>query len=64
MGFALNTFNQKYTDFSTDLLSLIEDKEEDDLMPDSSDFSDLWICRNDAQNYVIVGDPAVRLRFE
>ncbi|MFX0183071.1 MAG: hypothetical protein ACFE95_08325 [Candidatus Hodarchaeota archaeon] len=63
VGFAVNTFNQKYTDLSTDLLSMIEDKEEDDLMPDPLDFTDLWICRNDAQNYVILGDPAVHLMF-
>jgi hypothetical protein len=63
VGFAVTSFNQKYADLSTDLLSLIEDKEEDGLLPDSADLSDLWICRNDAQNYVIVGDPAVRLRF-
>lgn len=63
VGFAVSTFNQKYTDYSTDLLSLIEDKEEDNMMLDPSDFADLWICRNDAQNYVIIGDPAACLRF-
>ena len=41
MGFALSTFNQERTECSTDLLSLIEDKEGDELMPDPSDFADL-----------------------
>lgn len=63
VGYAVTAFNQKYSDYSTDLLSLIEDLEEDDIMPDPDNLGDLWICRNDAQNYVIIGDPAVRLRF-
>jgi len=63
VGFAVTAFNQRYSDLSVDLLSLIEDKEETGQLPDSLNFSDLWVCRNDAQNYVIVGDPAVHLRF-
>lgn len=63
VGYAVDVFNKKYSDYSTDLLSLIEDLEEDGVEPDPYELGDLWICRNDAQNYVIVGDPAVRLRF-
>ncbi len=63
VGFALMSFKQKYTDISTDLLSLIERNQKTALLPDPAEFMDLWICRNDAQNYVIIGDPAVRLRF-
>jgi hypothetical protein len=64
VGFAVATFNQKYSDLSVDLLSIIEDIEDTGQLPDSSEFMDLWVCRNDAQNYVIIGDPAVRLSFE
>lgn len=64
VGFAVMAFNHRYSDLSTDLLSLIEDQEETGEWPDSLDFADLWICRNDAQNYAIVGDPAVSLTFE
>jgi hypothetical protein len=63
VGFATKAFGQKYADLSTDLLSLVEDLEETGLWPEPVNFADLWICRNDAQNYVIIGDPAVRLRF-
>jgi hypothetical protein len=63
VGYAVTAFNQKYSDLSTDLLGMMEDLEEDDIEPDPEDLGDLWICRNDAQNYAIVGDPAVRLRF-
>lgn len=64
VGFALMTFNQKYSDLSTDLLNLIEAREKTGRVPDPANFSDLWVCRSDAQNYVIIGDPAVRLRLE
>jgi hypothetical protein len=63
VGYAVTAFNQKYSDLSTDLLSVIEDLEENDISPDPEDLGDLWICRNDAQNYAIIGDPAVHLRF-
>jgi hypothetical protein len=64
VGFAVNAFNQKYTDYSTDLLNMIKGRDKDGQTPDPADFADLWICRNDAQNYVTIGDPAVRLRFD
>jgi hypothetical protein len=41
VGLALNIFNQEHTDRSTDLPSLIEDKEGDELMRAPSDFADL-----------------------
>jgi hypothetical protein len=63
VGYAMTAFSQKYADLSIDLLNLIEGMEETNQLPNPAELSDLWICRNDAQNYVIVGDPAVRLRF-
>jgi len=57
VGHAVKSFYQKLFFYDQVLTSLMED--EDDLAA----LADLWICRNDVQNYVIVGDPAVRLRF-
>jgi hypothetical protein len=66
VGFSVSAFNEKYAETSTGLLSLIEDMEEEAMPPDQiqSQLADLWICRNDAQNYIVIGDPAVRLKFE
>jgi hypothetical protein len=64
VGFAVNAFSQKHADLSVELLDLIEDYERDDLPPDPASLSSLWISRNDAQNYVVIGDPAVRLSFD
>jgi hypothetical protein len=64
IGFAVTAFNQKYAEISTSLLSLIEDMDETGKLPEPTNMADLWICRNDAQNYVVIGDPAVHLGFE
>lgn len=63
VGYSIMAFNRKYADLSVDLLSIVEDMQDFGIDPDPDELTDLWICRNDAQNYVIVGDPAVTLRF-
>ena len=32
--------------------------------PRDAEMAAIWVERNDAQNYVLLGDPAVRLRVE
>jgi hypothetical protein len=63
VGHATKDISEKYANLSADLLSLIG--------PDSSGtpatdakLVNTWIERNDAQNYVLLGDPAVRLRLD
>ena len=60
IGWALEYFAQRYAELAAELAA---EREELDLGKevDAKWLSDLWIARNDARNYVLLGDPAVRL---
>jgi hypothetical protein len=60
---ALKDFNERYAQLSSSLSSLPEDIGFGAEIPDS-ELAQLWIERNDAPNYVIVSDPAARLRVD
>jgi hypothetical protein len=72
LGFVLNgspvghavtqQFGQKYSALSTDLLSATSPTAPAYMRPSDRDLVSFWLQRNDAQNYVLLGDPAVRLR--
>lgn len=61
VGHAMSDFNEKYAALSTSLSSTLRDIGFGLNVPDSK-LAELWTERNDAQNYVVLGDPAVRLR--
>lgn len=63
VGYATKDFNERYAVLSVDLSSLLEEIGNGAQVPDQ-ELAQAWIERNDAQNYVILGDPAVRLRAE
>lgn len=59
VGNALEYFNERYAHLSTILADLQDNAQWDP--PNDSQVAALWTARNDARNYVILGDPAVRL---
>jgi hypothetical protein len=60
VGHAIEYFSDRYAALTTDLEALKEDARFG-ATPDPLEVSGLWTARNDARNYVILGDPAVRL---
>ena len=60
IGYAMKDFNEKYAVHSAGLSALIENVGWGKAVPDQQ-LAIEWLQRNDAQNYIILGDPAVRL---
>ncbi len=61
VGHATKNFSERYAVLSTALLSQL-DETSADAKPAPQEIAQTWVERNDAQNYVLLGDPAVRLR--
>ncbi len=60
IGLAFEDFNLRYAEISTELTPKIEDLNFGEKV-DNIELANLWTADKDAQNYVILGDPAVRL---
>jgi hypothetical protein len=60
VGAALEDFNERYAELSTDLTDQLEQIKYGRIANDL-ELSSLWTANNDARGYAIVGDPAVRL---
>lgn len=60
VGFAVEDLNERYSELSTVLTDELEEIEFGK-QPNLPELSGLWMANNDARNYTIVGDPAVRL---
>jgi hypothetical protein len=60
VGLALQNFNDRYAQYSSALADLLEEASFGSVS--ESALASAWLLRNDAQGYVLLGDPAVRLR--
>jgi hypothetical protein len=63
LGHATKDFSEKYASLSAELLDKL-DETRPGPRPSDEELAWTWIERNDAQNYVVLGDPAVRLRVD
>jgi hypothetical protein len=56
-------FSEKYAVLANELLSRLDETQGGE-PPSAEDLAWTWIERNDAQNYILLGGPAVRVRVE
>lgn len=62
IGHATDEFNRRWAVLSADLADLLRDLEFRTVT--ESELASRWVDRDDARNYMVLGDPAVRLRVE
>jgi hypothetical protein len=61
VGHAMRDFNERYASLSTALATMLEEMNYG--RPVSTfELASAWIGRNDAEGYVVLGDPAIKLR--
>lgn len=63
VGFAVKDFNERYSALSTSQSQLLE-RASLGLQASDRELAITWAMRNDAEGYLVVGDPAVRLRVD
>ena len=60
VGFAMEHFNLHYAGLAADLTLALQQVDYGEPLSDG-EIKGMWIANNDARNYVVLGDPAVRL---
>jgi hypothetical protein len=65
IGQATDDFNRRWSVLSAELSMLVEEQEASGTTQDTAaKLGNRWVARDDARNYLVLGDPAVRLRVE
>jgi hypothetical protein len=62
IGFAMKDLNEKFAALSTNMSDILEQMGRGRVVS-AAQLARLWTERNDAQNYVVLGDPAATLKF-
>jgi hypothetical protein len=57
----MKDFNERYAALTTSLSSMLEEVSFGSQVS-NFELASAWIERNDAEGYIVVGDPAIRLR--
>ncbi|WP_435611155.1 hypothetical protein [Streptomyces sp. C10-9-1] len=60
IGHAMEFLSSRYAEVSTELTSKLDLTERVGLRVENRDLVGLWTANNDARNYIVIGDPAVR----
>ena len=63
VGYAMEWFNQRYGELSADLTLAIQQMGYGEKLGDE-EVAGLWTGNNDARNYAVIGDPAVRVKVD
>jgi hypothetical protein len=61
VGHAMDYFDLRYAELASDLATRIEDATKYDVAVDDHELAQLWVYTNDARDYAVIGDPAVRI---
>jgi hypothetical protein len=64
LGHAMDFFNLRYAEMASDLAARIQGIQLYDEAYDEAELARMWIYANDARNYTVIGDPAVRIGGE
>jgi hypothetical protein len=60
VGSAMEPFGVRFADLSSDLSSSLEEEKQGGKV-DDQELAELWMNSHDTRNYIVLGDPAVRL---